>query len=99
LQQNTREHAKHIEKGFQFLVDNPEKATDLLIKGNYYKVDKDVLLYAIKNQPKKVVLRPNQEGMMLAINAMVKGGYIDQPKENIIISTFLDEIEKGKAAK
>ena len=88
-----------IEKGFQLLVDNPEKATDMLIKGNYYKVDKSVLLYAITNQPKKVLLRPNQEGMMMAINAMVKAGYIKQPKENIINTSFLDEIEKEKPTK
>lgn len=88
-----------IQKGFQLMVDDPEKATDLLVKGNYYKVDKEVLLYAIKNQPKKVLLRPNQDGMMLAINAMVKGGYIEQPKENIINTSFLDEIEKENAAK
>jgi len=92
-------YLRAIQKGFQFMVDNPEKATDMLVKGNYYKVDKDVLLYAIKNQPKKVVLRPNQEGMMMAINAMVKGGYIKQPTGNIINTTFLDEIEKEKTTK
>jgi ABC-type nitrate/sulfonate/bicarbonate transport system substrate-binding protein len=89
-------YLRAIRKGFQLLVDNPEKATDILIKGNYYKVDKDVLLYAIKNQPKKVILRANQEGIMLAINAMVKGGYIKEPTKNIINTTFLDEIEKEK---
>ena len=83
-----------IQKGWQYIIDNPEKATDLLVKGNYYKVDKSVLLYAIQNQPKKVLLKPNEEGMMLAINAMVKGGYIAQPKESIINNTFTGELEK-----
>jgi ABC-type nitrate/sulfonate/bicarbonate transport system substrate-binding protein len=92
-------YLRAIQKGFQLLVDDPERATELLVKGNYYKVDKDVLLYAIKNQPKKVVLRPNSDGMMMAINAMAKGGYIKQPTENIINTTFLDAIEKEKALK
>lgn len=91
-----KSYLKAIQKGMQLLVDDPEKATDLLVKGNYYKVDKDVLLYAIKNQPKKVILRPNKAGMMMAINAMAKGGYIEQPKEDIIITKFLDEVETSK---
>ncbi len=91
-----RAYLKALRKGFQYLVDNPEQATDLLVKGNYYKVDRDVLLYAIKNQPKKVLLRPNQEGMKQAIDAMVRSGYIDQPKENIINMSFLDQIEQEK---
>jgi len=87
-------YLRALRKGFQLMVDYPEKAVDLLEKGNYYKVSKEVLLYAMKNQPKKVVLRPNADGMMLAINAMVKAGYIKQPTENIIYTGFLDEIEK-----
>jgi ABC-type nitrate/sulfonate/bicarbonate transport system substrate-binding protein len=89
-------YLKAIKKGFQLLIDDPTKATDLLVNGNYYKVDKDVLLYAIRNQPKEVLLRPNREGMLMAINAMVKGHYIDQPREDIIISKFIDEIESKK---
>ncbi len=87
-------YLKAIHKALQFMIDDPEKAADLLVKGNYYKVDRDVLLFALKNQPKKALLRPNQDGMMMAINAMVKGGYIQQPKGNIVNTRFIDEIEK-----
>ena len=73
-----------LEKGFHFMVDSPVQATDLLVKGNYYKVDRDVLLYDMQNQSKKVTLRPNEAGMMLAINAMVKAGYIKQPQKDIV---------------
>jgi ABC-type nitrate/sulfonate/bicarbonate transport system substrate-binding protein len=85
-------YLKAIEKGWQLMIDDPEKAADILFKGNYYKVDKDVLLYAINNQPKKIDMIPNYQGMMLAINAMVKEGYIQQPKENIINLSFIEEV-------
>jgi ABC-type nitrate/sulfonate/bicarbonate transport system substrate-binding protein len=87
-------YLRGLKKGFDMVVNQPEKAVDLLVKGNYYKVDKDVLLYALQNQPKKVLLRPNKEGMMIAINDLVAAGYIDQPKVDIINYTFLDAIEK-----
>ena len=85
-----KKYLKALKKGFQFIVDSPEEASELLDKGNYYKVDIEVLKYAFKNQPKEVLLAPNKEGMMQAINAMVEMGYIKKPEKDIIIASFLE---------
>ncbi len=88
-------YLRALHRGFQLIVDEPEKAVELLSKGNYYKVDSKVLLYAFKNQPKKVVLKPNVEGMMIAINDMAKQNYIKRPDQDIIRTSLLDEVEKS----
>ena len=88
-------YLRALHRGFQLIVDNPEKAVDLLSKGNYYKVDPKVLLYAFQHQPKKVVLKPNVEGMMIAINDMAKQNYIKKPDQDIIRTSLLDEVEKS----
>lgn len=85
-------YLKALSKGFKFIVDNPNKAAEILDVGNYYKVDRKVLVHAFENQPKEVVLKPNKEGMMQAINALVEMGYIKQPQKDIILSSFLEEL-------
>jgi ABC-type nitrate/sulfonate/bicarbonate transport system substrate-binding protein len=82
-----------IQKGWEYIVSNPEESADMLVKGNYYKVDKAVLLYALNNQPKKVEMELNQQGIALAINALVKANYIEKPKENIIDTRFIDRLK------
>lgn len=82
-----------LHRGFQLIVDDPVKAQGLLIKGNYYRVAPEVLLEALKSQ-KKVVLRPNVDGMMICIQDMVKAGYIKPPQRNIVRLEFLDRVEK-----
>lgn len=86
-------YLRALKKGLTFLVEQPDSAASLLSRGNYYKVNKDVLLYAIRNHPKNVALRPNEAGMAMAINAMVKEGYIKQPQTSIIDVRFLDKVE------
>jgi ABC-type nitrate/sulfonate/bicarbonate transport system substrate-binding protein len=86
-------YLRGLRRGFQLIVDDPEKATELLSKGSYYKVDSKVLLYAFQNQPKKVVLKPNVEGMMMAINDMVQQNYIKKPSQDIVNTVALDEVE------
>lgn len=86
-------YLRAIRRGFDLVVNDPEKAVELLTKGDYFKVDKEVLLYALKNQPKKVVLRPNVDGVNTCINDMVTMGYIKKPKNEVMMLQFLDEIE------
>jgi ABC-type nitrate/sulfonate/bicarbonate transport system substrate-binding protein len=83
-----------LNKGYELLVADPEKSVELLTKGGYYKVDSNVLLYALKNQPKKVLLTPDEKSIMLAINDMVSAKYIDAPKTSIIDLSFLESINK-----
>lgn len=79
-------------KWLEYMVNNPESAADLLVKGNYYRVDKSILLAAIQSQPKNIILKPNIEGMMIAINDMVSQGYIDPVDTSVINTSFLDEL-------
>ena len=94
--ETVKSYLRAVRKGFQLIVDDPHKAVDLLTHGNYYKVDPEVLLYAFENQPKKVVLRPNVSGMNIAIDDMVKLGYIKhKPSGDIVRLEPLDDVEKG----
>lgn len=86
-------YLKAIYRGFDLIVSNPEKATELVVKGNYYRVSPDVLLNAFKHQT-RVVLQPNKEGIMQAINDMVKQGYIKEPKTDIFKLDILTSVEK-----
>ena len=89
-----KSYLKALHRGFQFIVDQPKVAAEILTKGNYYKVEKEVLIYAFENQPKQVILKPNTYGMNQAINDMVKLGYIKEPKKDIVITKYLNEVEE-----
>jgi len=83
-------YLRGLYRGFKFYIDNPEEAAEILDKGHYYKVDKNVLIYAFKNQPKQVVLKP--EGMQAAIDDMVTAKYIDKPKTDIVKLEILNDV-------
>jgi len=94
-------HPKEVEaylralyKGFQFIVNEPKKASELLTKGKYYNVSEEVLFFAFKNQPQEVILLPNKEGMMIAINDMIKQGYIKSVNANVINTNLLLKVIK-----
>ena len=90
--ETVRRYLRATYKGFELIVNNPEQAVELLTGGNYYKIDNDVLLYALKNQPKEVLLHPNVDGMMMAIQDMVQQNYIEQPQQNIVKTDILDAV-------
>ncbi len=83
-------YIKSLNQGFDLIVNQPDSAVALLEKGGYFKVGKDVLLYAFKNQPKKVTLRPNVAGMNQAIDNMVTMGYIKKPTKEVVNLRFLE---------
>jgi ABC-type nitrate/sulfonate/bicarbonate transport system substrate-binding protein len=89
-----KSYLRALRRGFQLSVDEPRRAVELLTKGNYYKVDPKVLLYALERQPKEVRLKPNVDGMLIAINDMVAQGYIKRPESDIVRTALLDEIEE-----
>ena len=92
--QTVKKYLKAIEKAFALMIREPKRAAEILTQGNYYKVDKDVLLYALSSQPKEVVLKPNVEGMFIALNDMVSQGYIDSPSKEIIKTEILEGVSK-----
>lgn len=85
-------YLKGLYRGFELIINDPEKAVDLLSKGNYFKVDNKVLLYAFKNQPKEVVLLPNIEGVNTCIHDMIKLGYIQHAGDDIFRLDLLKEV-------
>jgi ABC-type nitrate/sulfonate/bicarbonate transport system substrate-binding protein len=87
-------YLRAIRRGFQLIVDDPKRAVELLSKGNYFKVDKRVQLYACEHQPKEVLLKPNIDGIMMCPNDMHELGYIKKPSTDIIVLEPLEEAEK-----
>ena len=90
--ETVRRYLRATYKGFNLIVNDPERAVALLSNGNYFKIDEDVLLYAFKNQPKEVLLHPNVDGMTIAIEDMIKQNYIKRPKQSIVKTEILDEV-------
>jgi ABC-type nitrate/sulfonate/bicarbonate transport system substrate-binding protein len=76
-------------KAIELIKNNPEKAVQILAGKNYYKTPDNVLLAAFKTQ-NNATLRPNVDGMMMAINDMVKQNYIKAPTINIVDTSYLD---------
>jgi len=56
--------------------DDPQKAVDLLSKGNYFKVRPEVLLAAFKSAPAPISFVPDVESMQGVIDDLTKLGYI-----------------------
>jgi len=92
--ETVRKYLKAIEKAFSLIINEPDRAAEILTQGNYYQVDKDVLLYAFAHQPKEVVLKPNVEGMFIALNDMVSQGYINSPSKEVIKTEILESVSK-----
>jgi ABC-type nitrate/sulfonate/bicarbonate transport system substrate-binding protein len=84
-------YLRGLYRGFNLIVTDPQRATDLLTKGNYFKVDPKVLLYAFQNQ-KEVVLEPNINGMNTAIEDMVTQGYIKRPPAGVVDIALLQQV-------
>lgn len=80
-------------RAIELIKSNPEKAQQVLLGKNYYKIPDNVLLQAFKTQ-KDATLYPNVDGMMSAINDMVTQGYIKAPTVNIVDTTYLDSALK-----
>lgn len=91
--ETVKAYLRGIDRGLTYMKESPEAAADLLDKYNYYKLEKTVLLKAIMTQ-QNATLIPNKDGMMLAISDMTQQGYINEPKVDIILSSFLEEIKK-----
>ena len=90
-------YLRAVHKGFEMVVNDPDKAVQLLKNGGYYKVSPEVLSYAFKHQPKIVQLTPNKKGVMMAINDMVAAGYIKPPSQDIMRLEILSKIEPPPA--
>jgi ABC-type nitrate/sulfonate/bicarbonate transport system substrate-binding protein len=89
-------YLRAVQRAFDLIVADPEKAVALLKNGGYYKVSPEVLLAAFRSGPKQASLRPNREGVMKAINDMAAAGYIKAPKVEVMDLSVLDLVEKGQ---
>jgi ABC-type nitrate/sulfonate/bicarbonate transport system substrate-binding protein len=86
-------YLRAVQKAFRLIVDDPERAVELLKNGGYYKVPPEVLLAAFRSGPGEATLRPNREGVMKAIQDMAAAGYIQTPKVEVMDLSILDSIE------
>lgn len=60
----------------EIINSDPQKAVDLLTKGNYFKVDPAVLLAAFKSAPAPISFVPDVASMQGVIDDLTKLGYI-----------------------
>ena len=81
-----------VHRAFELIVGDPERAVELVVQGNYYQVEDEILLAAFQTQT-EVNLRPNREGILSCIRDMVAQGYIDEPETDIMRLEFLDQVE------
>jgi ABC-type nitrate/sulfonate/bicarbonate transport system substrate-binding protein len=89
-------YLRAVQRAFDLIVADPERAVGLLKNGGYYKVPPEVLLAAFKSGPKQATLRPNRAGVMKAIDDMAAAGYIKAPKAEVMDLSILDLVEKGR---
>ena len=60
------------------LINNdPEQAADILDSGNYFRVDKDVLVEAFKSAPAPITFIPDVEAVQSVVTDLSDLGYID----------------------
>ena len=91
-----QQYLKAIRRAYRDILDDPETAADALVKGRYYQVDRDVIVAAMKTLPGEVILRPNMEGVGVAIEDLVEQGYMQPVTTEIYDSSFLDAIGQLK---
>jgi len=87
-------YLRAVQRAFDLIVANPQRAVELLKNGGYYKVSPEVLLAAFQSSPKIASLVPNREGVMKAIGDMVTAGYIRHPKTDVMDLSILESIGK-----
>jgi hypothetical protein len=68
------------------------RAVDVLDKGKYYKVSKEVLAHALPHQPPGVDLRNSVAGMNKAIADMRELGYLKNPPGKVVDLKLLNEV-------
>jgi ABC-type nitrate/sulfonate/bicarbonate transport system substrate-binding protein len=68
------------------------RAVDVLDRGRYYKVPKDVLAHALPNQPPGIDMRNSVSGMNLAIKDMLELGYIRREPQGVVDLSYLEKV-------
>ena len=73
----------------------PEEAVNLLENGNYYRVDKAVLLEAFKSQPSPITFTPDLSAIQEVVDEMVELKYIrtDVPASKIFDLQIVKSLE------
>ncbi|MEM8652209.1 MAG: ABC transporter substrate-binding protein [Pseudomonadota bacterium] len=87
-------YLKAIRRGYQDIIDDPVEAAKLLSEGNYYQVDEQVLIAAMRSLPDEVYLRPNMNGVNTAIEDLVEQGYMEPVERPVYDPSFLDAIDQ-----
>ncbi|WP_008309910.1 ABC transporter substrate-binding protein [Leptolyngbya sp. PCC 6406] len=75
---------------------DPDQAIELLVSGNYYRVEDDVLLTAFKTQPSPITFTPDLDAVQTVVDKMVQLQYIqaDVPAKDIFDVSIVKELEQ-----
>lgn len=91
--ETVKRYLRAEQRALDLIKNNPEEAVKILSGKNYYKTPEDVLLQAFKTQ-KNATLKPNVDGMNMAINDMATQGYIEKPDIDIVDMSYLNSISQ-----
>lgn len=80
----------------EIINSEPEEAVSLLMEGNYYRVEDDVLLTAFTSQPSPITFTPDLETVQTVVDKMVELNYIeaDVPAQDIFDVTLVKGLEE-----
>jgi ABC-type nitrate/sulfonate/bicarbonate transport system substrate-binding protein len=75
------------QEAFDIIINDPQLATDVLSKSNYYQVDHMVLAKALETQSKtkNTSMDINTHAVNTVLKNMAEQGYIKMPEEEIIV--------------
>ena len=92
----TRRYLKALLRADREIKTNPAKAIDILDKGKYYRVNRETLTAALPRQMPQVDLtQGGEKGMEIAINDMVRLGYLKKVPEGVMDFRILREALKA----
>lgn len=82
--------------GADLINGDPEKATEILEKGNYFRVDTDVLISAFKSAPAPISFVPDVEAVQRVVSDLSTLGYIkgDTKATDIFELDMIKSLEK-----
>lgn len=89
-------YIKGLQCAAEIINKEPQKAVDLLVGGNYYRVEPEVLLTAFKTQPSPITFTPDLEAIQKVVDKMVQLNYIkaDTPARDIFDISIVSNLEK-----
>lgn len=89
-------YLKGVQCGADIINKFPEKAVELMSKGNYFRVPHDVLLASLKSAPAPVTFKPDVQAIQGVVDDLTALGYIKGTTKasDIFRLSILESLEK-----